>query len=983
MKCSFPAILAALVISAPFAARGQNTVLLMDSDPGDYIGGGDNYYYTPGEGSFTASQNYDGGVSITFSNGSDSWSLDFAAPDAIPLQMQAYPNATRFPFQDPDEPGLSVSGQGRGCNTLTGEFEVKQIVYGPIISFHATFVQHCEGFGPALHGEILYNSSDPLPPKDHITSALTAFATRNQFFQYQISASNDPVSFSATDLPAGLSLDSSSGLISGMPSVEGTFSIQLTATGTDGTASATLSLAIDPPGQSTGPYTALFMRSESGDYIGGGQSYFYTPFDGNFVAYGVPGGSSIFFYFSSFSEFDYWNVSLSAPSFSRLGIGVYFGATRFASSSNPGIDVTGEGRGCNEAAGSFEVKELAYNGNKLAAGRATFEQHCDGGPALHGEAWFYSTNAITSFPAPMTNRDEAFSYQIIGNNQPTFYGASALPPGLSVAPTSGLITGTPTVAGRFSVPVTASGPSTTASGRLDLLILPPTADAPIISSAPSASETVDQPFSYQITATKSPTQFSATGLPPGISVDTTTGLLSGIPTITGTFDALIYATNASGTGGSSLTISIYPPIPAITSLNHATAFMGRAFEFQVTASNEPTSYSASNLPSGLTIGSTDGLISGVADTVGTYLATVRAGNGSGVGFQSFTFTVTPAPPEITSPATAIGSLDKNFSYLIVADGIPTSFGATGLPPGLHVDSTNGLITGTPTAIGTFDVTISATNEFGIGTAPLSITIREEANSLLNVSTRLSVGADDGVLIGGFIVTGSYPKKVLIRGIGPSLGAYGVAGTLADPVLELHDASGATLATNDNWHDSQEAEIMATIPPADDLESAIVTTLASDSSYTAILGGKDNATGVGLLEIYDLDVLADSQMANISTRGQVGTLNDVMVAGFVIGGVNGAGTVLVRAIGPSLEKVGLDGLLEDPVLELHNVDGDTIAGNENWRDTQPDEIVATGLAPGDDREAAILATESAGPYTAIVRGANNSLGLALVEVYRLP
>ncbi len=209
------------------------------------------------------------------------------------------------------------------------------------------------------------------------------------------------------------------------------------------------------------------------------------------------------------------------------------------------------------------------------------------------------------------------------------------------------------------------------------------------------------------------------------------------------------------------------------------------------------------------------------------------------------------------------------------------------------------------------------------------------------------------------------------------------GVLADPVLELHDSSGATLATNDNWRDTQESEIGATLPPSADLESAIVMTLPAGASYTAILRGKDNTTGVGLVEVYDLDAQADSQMANISTRGAVGTEDNVMVGGFIVGGLNGAGTVLVRAIGPSLEAFGLTDVLQDPVLELHNREGDTIGSNDDWRATQPDEIEASGFAPSDDREAAILATEPADAYTAIVRGANGSTGLALVEVYRLP
>lgn len=253
--------------------------------------------------------------------------------------------------------------------------------------------------------------------------------------------------------------------------------------------------------------------------------------------------------------------------------------------------------------------------------------------------------------------------------------------------------------------------------------------------------------------------------------------------------------------------------------------------------------------------------------------------------------------------------------------------------------------------------------------------------LLNISTRMRVLTGDSVLIGGFIVTGTEPKKVLIRGMGPSLPLTGV---LANPTLELHDAS-RTLATNDNWQDdpSQAAEIQATgIPPKDSLEAAIVATLpANNARYTAILAGKNSGTGIGLVEVYDLAQGANSRLANISTRGFVDTNDNVMIGGFIVGGPSGnSAKVLIRAIGPSLP---LSGALQDPTLELHNGDGTTAAANDNWKDTQQQAIMDSGVPPADDRESAIVATLSPGNYTAVLRGKNNTTGLALVEVYNLP
>jgi hypothetical protein len=246
-----------------------------------------------------------------------------------------------------------------------------------------------------------------------------------------------------------------------------------------------------------------------------------------------------------------------------------------------------------------------------------------------------------------------------------------------------------------------------------------------------------------------------------------------------------------------------------------------------------------------------------------------------------------------------------------------------------------------------------------------------------------VQTGDNVLIGGFIVTGSEPKKVILRAIGPSLAQAGIVDALADPVLELHGPSGALITTNDNWKDTQQSEIEATgIPPESDLESAIVVTL-DPTGYTAIVSGKNGTTGVGLVEAYDLDQPADSQLANISTRGLVETESNVMIGGFILG--NGVGTtnVLIRGLGPSLAAQGVSGVLADPTLELHDADGTLVMSNDNWKYSQQAEIEATGIPPTNDLESAVIATLPATAHTAIVAGKNGGTGVGLVEVYRLP
>lgn len=253
--------------------------------------------------------------------------------------------------------------------------------------------------------------------------------------------------------------------------------------------------------------------------------------------------------------------------------------------------------------------------------------------------------------------------------------------------------------------------------------------------------------------------------------------------------------------------------------------------------------------------------------------------------------------------------------------------------------------------------------------------------MANISTRAAVGIGENVSIGGFIIQGSAPKQILIRALGPSLSNAGVQGALVDPTIELRDSHGTLLLGNDNWRDTQEQEIQNTgLAPSDDRESAILTSLAP-GSYTAIVSGKNNTGGIGLIEVYEM-AQAGSRLMNISTRGFVGTGDNVMIGGVILTGTDPA-TILFRAIGPSLASAGIQNPLTDPTLGLFNAQGTKIANDNNWKDSQQSAIQATGLAPSDDRESALLVDLSAGNYTAIVSGVNNTTGVALIEAYQLP
>jgi hypothetical protein len=338
---------------------------------------------------------------------------------------------------------------------------------------------------------------------------------------------------------------------------------------------------------------------------------------------------------------------------------------------------------------------------------------------------------------------------------------------------------------------------------------------------------------------------------------------------------------------------------------------------------------------------------------------------------------------ITSATGASGTKGQPFNYQISATESPTSFGATDLPPGLGIDSTTGIISGTPTTIGSFDVVISAANSTGTGSATLTLTISAPApdpTTLANISTRLRVETGDNALIGGFIVTGTQPKKIIVLAIGPSLP---LADKLADPTLELYQGN-TLIDSNENWIDSanKQAIIDSGIAPANDLESAIIATLpANNSQYTAVVRGANDSTGIGVVQAYDLDRSVDSKLANISTRGLVQTGDNVLIAGTIVLG-QASQKVIVRAIGPSLP---VPGKLDDPTLELRDANGALLDENDNWVDS-PDKqaIIDSTIPPTNDLESAIVATLPAGgaQYTAIVRGINGSTGVAVVEVFAL-
>jgi hypothetical protein len=296
--------------------------------------------------------------------------------------------------------------------------------------------------------------------------------------------------------------------------------------------------------------------------------------------------------------------------------------------------------------------------------------------------------------------------------------------------------------------------------------------------------------------------------------------------------------------------------------------------------------------------------------------------------------------------------------------------------------------------------ISATSPEGINLDVIGYDlVQTSQTSLSNISTRSFVQTGEHVMIGGFIVQGTGPKRVIIRAIGPELTQFGIPDALANPILELHNGSGSVIATNDDWQTTIVGGIITTSQVSDIQNSGHAPTAASESAiianlppgnYTAIVRGVANTTGVGLVEVYDLNSAASSSLSNISTRSFVQTSEHVMIGGFIIQGT-GTKKVIIRAIGPELTQFGITDELANPTLELHNANGGLIATNDNWQTTiiggiingdQVSDIQNSGHAPTAATESAIIANLQPGNYTAIVRGVSNTTGVALVEVYDL-
>ena len=512
-----------------------------------------------------------------------------------------------------------------------------------------------------------------------ISSSAIANGTVGSSFSYSISASNSPTAYGASNLPAGLSVSTTSGTIKGKPTSAGIFTVPISATNAGGTSGATL--------------TIIILAGTSVPVI-----------SSSVVAQGTVG--------ASFSYSIAASPSPTSYSASNLPPGLSLGAT------------SGTIAGTPTASGVYTVPIAATD--TAGTGSATLTITIAAGPA----APVLSGNAATS-----ATLGSAFSYSISASNSPTGYTAGGLPNGLSLNATSGAITGTPTAAGVYTVPISATNSGGSASATLTINVAtasPPL--PPVVSSAVSAAGLVGAGFSYAITASNTPTSFDlGASLPPGLNFSPVTGLLSGTPTAAGTYTLPISASNAAGTGRAKLTLSFAAQptaIPVVSSAAGVDGRDGQAFNYTIAASNSPTTFTASNLPPGLSLNTATGLITGTPTTTGTYSVPVSAANSVGTGAATLTFNISSATyGRVTSPLAASGIKSAAFSYTLTTDVSAYAYSVSSLPPGLSFNASTHQIAGTPTATGTFTSPVSVSTSYGTISATLSISIVAAATSV--------------------------------------------------------------------------------------------------------------------------------------------------------------------------------------------------------------------------------------------------------------
>ncbi|MGH7995146.1 MAG: beta strand repeat-containing protein [Opitutaceae bacterium] len=905
------------------------------------------------------------------------------------LELDAGGSSSTYPFQitvDPaagtpviTSPGAAVGTVGTAFSyTLTatdnpGSFNIAQLPPGLTASgatisgtptaaglfFTSVSGDNGNGQGAVL---VLMFTMDPAGPVPEVTSALAASGMPNAAYTYTITATNQPTSFAATNLPAGLTLDAGTGVISGTPTAPAVTTVGLSAANGYGSGPlSNLTLTI-------GAFSSITSAADLSGTVGAPLSYTLTADNSpyNYAVDGLPAGLTL-------------------------------------------NSITGVVSGTPATAGTYTLTATALNslgdGPPTALTLTVTDPGGVGGDPV--------PPAIVTQPADQTGTIGStvqFSVTAAGSGAFTYqWSLGGKPISGQTGPSLMIANLQATDAGAYSVTVSNGVGSVTsepATLTLSSLTVPPA----ITYEPANATATVGSPVSFSVGATGSTPlsyQWSFGGVPIAGATGPVLTLSSPILSDAGSYTATV--TNAAGSAASEaavLTVSptavapIFEWQPSSVAVNPG----GTAVFSVGIAGTAPFAYQWYEGDAAIAgqTGSTLVLDNAQASDAGTYHVTIA--NAAGTVTSADATLSVPAPDGVPVPisfelqpvpiAATVGA-SASFSVAATGDGaisyqwrkneapIPGATGPTFTITNVQASDS-----------GVYDVLVANAFSATYSTpAPLTVVPVTTPSRLVNVSVRDYVGLGDQALVVGFVIQGSGPKQTLIRGIGPTLANYGVTSPMAHPVLTVYGPEVNLVASNDTWGGSSAlaaafAQVGAFALPANSLDSAVLTSLPP-AAYTAEVTGADGTTGVALLEAYDADPsipAPTSRFTNISARGMIGAGQNAPAIGFTLAGTTNQ-TVLIRAVGPTLAEFGVSGTVPDPSLTLYDSNHNALATNTGWGGSA--EFVAAFNAvgafhlPTDSKDSALLVTLAPGTYTVQATSASGGSGVALVELYQLP